>query len=72
MAEGGAGGGPGGGQAGLEEVEVRRRFNLHRGLNSLKLPIADQREEILDMIEGKSNLIFIHNKLMSMSKLGWR
>ena len=59
MAGVGGRGGPHGGQAGLEELEVRRRFNLHQGLNSVKLPIADQREEILDMIEGKSNHISI-------------
>ena len=54
-ARGGGGGGPGGGQEGLEELEVRRRFDLHKGLNNVKLPVADQKEEILEMIGGKSS-----------------
>ena len=54
MAGGGGRGGPDGGQAGLEELEVSSRLGLRKGLNNLKLPVEDQKEEILDMIKGKS------------------
>ena len=42
------------GELGLGEVEVRRRLNLElRHQDRMKLPVAEQREEILDMIGGK-------------------
>ena len=39
----------------MEELEVSRRLGLRKGLNNLKLPVEDHKEEILDMIKGKSS-----------------